>query len=230
MKRSWNLLRALSTKQRNQIQNLEAFIESYYQDDKTAHDLGHIKRVVDTATRLITNEDIFETAVIAYLHEIFDAKLSPIEQSLESFLVFLKNQEIDLLGREEKIFTDICSIGFKGGFNTQKKSPEAILVSDADYLDAMGVIGIARAFYYAGAKGLPFHDYQLEPPLINDEKSYRTEISNVIDHFDVKLFKLKDLIVSEKAKKIAEQRHLELVSFYQQFLSDIGFNNIGEDQ
>ncbi|HEY4538319.1 MAG TPA: phosphohydrolase [Erysipelothrix sp.] len=224
------MLRALSTKQRNQIQNLEAFIESYYQDDKTAHDLGHIKRVVDTATRLITNEDIFETAVIAYLHEIFDVKLSPIEQSFESFLAFLKKQEIDLLGREAKIFVDICSIGFKGGFNTQEKSPEAILVSDADYLDAMGVIGIARAFYYAGAKGLPFHDYHLQPSRIKDEQSYRTEISNVIDHFNVKLFKLKDLIISEKAKKIAEQRHQELVSFYQQFLSDIKLNNKGEDQ
>ena len=224
------MLRVLNTKQLNQIQNLDRFIESYYKDDKTAHDLGHIKRVVHTATRLITNEDSFETAVIAYLHEIFDEKLNPIEKNLKSFKQFLVSNNLDLFGKEEKIFDDICSIGFKGGFNQADKSAEAILVSDADYLDAMGSIGIARAFYYAGAKGLPFHDYELVVDNIDSEKAYRNTITNVIDHFDIKLLKLKDLIVSEKAKKIADKRHHDLMSFYQQFLNDIAINNTDADQ
>ena len=223
------MLRTLSTKQLNQIQNLEVFIETYYGNDKTAHDFGHIKRVVSTATRLINNEDVFETAAIAYLHELFDEKLNPIDKDYDSFKAFLKTQQLDLLGHEAKIFNDILSIGYKGGFNMKEKSPEAILVSDADYLDAMGSIGIARAFYYAGAKGLPFHDYDLEHEVILSEADYRQVRTNVIDHFDIKLFKLKDLIVSDKAKKIADKRHAQMQSFYQQFILDMDINDRDED-
>lgn len=210
---------------KTQIQTLntvEVNIKSLFKNDFTGHDYDHIKRVVNLTTRLLVEEaNHFVTLMIAYFHDVFDDKLI-VNTEYSTLNDYVVAWQLDLDGFDAEIAEGIKSIGFKGGFVKVEKSLEATIVSDADYLDSMGAIGIGRAFYYAGSKGLPFHDSDLEGLVATDYDSYRNLQRNAIAHFDEKLLKLKNYIVTPKGRELAERRHQVLQEFYKEFYDELG--------
>lgn len=206
---------------RAQIQTLEAVdrnIKDLFSSDASGHDYDHIKRVVNLTARLLVDKaNPFVALMIAYMHDVFDDKLSFENRCLSQYI---EQWKLDLAGFETEIEEGILSIGFKNGRKIVR-SLEARIVSDADLIDAMGAVGIARAFYYAGFKGLPFHNKDLEGIVADDYHEYRNLKRNAIAHFDEKLLKLIDYVETDKAKVIARERHDVLVAFYNQFMREI---------
>ena len=211
----------LDFKEKQTLNRLHDHVSFFFKDDASGHDFEHIKRVVKLTTRFLLNENHFVALSIAYMHDLFDDKLNKVENIDQAFNQLLHEWELDLLGFEKEILAGIKSIGFKGGFNKVPQSPEASLVSDCDYLDAMGAIGIARTFYYAGSRGHPIYNAKLKDVEITNEEDYRNKERNAIAHFDEKLFKLKDLIKNPKAKKLAEKRHTIMKEFYKEFMEEV---------
>jgi len=210
----------------NNLEIVQKEVEKLLKSDKTGHSYDHIKRVVGLTTRLLVDEACEYTALmIAYLHEIFDDKLLLPYDNLDEIYETWGLVKTEHFSEIEK---GIKSIGFKGGFEVSEKSLEAQIVSDADLLDAMGAIGIGRAFYYAGSKGQPFHDYELEGVVATDYLSYRSKNKNVMGHFDEKLLRLKDFIVTEKGKQIAQKRHKMLQLFYDTFYEELKEGDVNE--
>lgn len=211
----------LDSKQKQTINELHDHVKNFLKEDTTGHDFEHIKRVVNLTTRFLTSENHFVALSIAYMHDLFDDKLNKVDNIDEAFNQLINAWNLDLLNYNQEILQGVKSIGFKGGFNEATQSKEASLVSDADYLDAMGAIGIARTFYYAGSKGHPLYKEELKNVEIHNEEDYRNKERNAIAHFDEKLFKLKDLIKNPEAKILAEERHALLIEFYNQFMNEI---------
>ena len=211
----------LDFKQEETIHKIHDHVESFFKSDFTGHDFEHIKRVVNLTRRFLMEENNFVALCIAYMHDLFDDKLNKVKDIDQAFMQLITEWNLDLLGYHDDILEGIKSIGFKGGFNQVKQSQEASLVQDADYLDAMGAIGIARTFYYAGSKGHPLYNPELKDVKIESEEDYRSLERNAIVHFDEKLLKLKDLIKHPKAQALAKERHQILLDFYQQFMKEI---------
>lgn len=210
----------LTFKEEKSIKQIHDVIENIFSKDRSGHDFEHIKRVVNLTARFITNEDEFTVLAIAYMHDLFDDKINPVADLDNAFMTFIENHEINLLGRDKQVLEGIQAIGFKGGFNKKRLSPEAQIVSDADYLDAMGAIGIARCFYYAGSKGQVLYDHE-EIVEIHSEEEYRNKERTAINHFDEKLLKLQDKIINPIAKDMAKERHQFLLDFYNRFWKEV---------
>lgn len=224
MKYSHSLMKPLTNKQKQTLNRLESRIQNHFKVDNTGHDFGHIKRVVNLTARLLVDEvNPFIALSIAYCHDLFDDKL---DIPFESIKQLEKSWNIDFEGYDHEIEKAVLNLGYKGGFKERKLSKEARLVYEADLLDAMGAVGIARTFYYAGSKNLPFHDETLEGVLAHNYYEYRNQTRNTITHFDEKLLKLKDEMRSEKAKEIASKRHIILLNFKEAFEREIKGDDI----
>ena len=194
-----------------------------FSKEHTGHDYYHIKRVVDLTARLMPSDDpeVFKALLIAYLHDVFDDKVNPSSNVSEDLKMLLSKWNINLGDIEKDVIDGVQEIGYKGGFGKRDKSYAATFVSDADLLDAMGAVGIARTFYYAGSKGQHFHDPNLKFEMPDSIESYRKLNRNPIDHFNEKLFLLKDWIVTEQGKIEAKKRHNVLVNFYANFIEEV---------
>lgn len=194
-------------------------VEKHFRSDTSGHSYDHIKRVVELTTRLLVEGAcVYTTYMIAYLHDIFDDKLdNPFSNLSEVYTAWGLEKD----DKFEAIEAGILSVGFKGGFETVTRSLEAEIVSDADLLDAMGAIGIGRAFYYAGSKGQPFHERSLEGIVSSNYEEYRNLKRNVLAHFEEKLLKLKDQVVTKRGKVIAVQRDEVIRRFYKQFKDEL---------
>lgn len=204
------------------LDNLDQNIFKMMSKDKSGHDYYHIKRVVNLTSRLISETDNeFVIKVIAYLHDVFDDKIFKTDNLELSLKNLFLEWDLDLEGYDHEIILGVSQIGYKGGFGTQNKIRVAQIVSDADYLDAMGAIGIARTFYYAGSKGTPLYDPTLKSIEIDSLSTYRNTERNAIAHLDEKLIKLYDLLETENAKKIGKVRHQRLLDFYQAFYDEM---------
>ncbi|WP_237558321.1 HD domain-containing protein [Erysipelothrix sp. strain 2 (EsS2-7-Brazil)] len=216
---SWIML---SNNQISILNNLDQNIFEMMSADKSGHDYYHIKRVVNLTSRLISETDNeFVIKSIAYLHDVFDDKVLKTDNLELSLQNLFKKWNLDFEGFEDEIILGVSQIGYKGGFGVQNKIRSAQIVSDADYLDAMGAIGIARTFYYAGSKGTPLYDPTLKSVEIDSLSAYRTLKRNAIEHLDEKLVKLYDLLETEKAKRIGKARHQRLLDFYQDFYDEM---------
>lgn len=193
-----------------------------FSKEHTGHDYYHIKRVVDLTARLMPSDDhdYFLALLIAYCHDVFDDKINPSTNVNDDFKKLFKIWNIDLGELEESVISGVQEIGYKGGFGIRNKSHAATFVSDADLLDAMGAVGIARTFYYAGSKGQHFHDPELEFKMPDSIEAYRKLNRNPIDHFNEKLLLLKEWIVSDIGKIEAEKRHKILLDFYNNFIEE----------
>ena len=211
----------LDSKQQQTINELHDHVKNFLKEDTTGHDFEHIKRVVKLTTRFLTSENHFVALSIAYMHDLFDDKINKVDNIDDAFRKLITQWNLNLEDSHQAILQGVKSIGFKGGFNKATQSKEASLVSDADYLDALGAIGIARTFYYAGSKGHPLYKKELANVEIQNEEDYRNKERNAIAHFDEKLFKLKDLIKSPEARILAEKRHAYLKDFYNEFMDEI---------
>jgi len=202
------------------IQKTGQFVESEFRTEGSGHDWFHIDRVRKMALRIGETEDcdLFVVEMAALLHDLDDWKLTTTESSKsENWLDFIElDSEV-----ASHILEIIEEVSFKGaGTDTPVKSIEAAIVQDADRLDAIGAIGIARTFAYGGHKSRLIYDPSIIPVMHNDFQEYKKSSAPTINHFYEKLLLLKDRMNTKTAKIIAEQRHQFMSDFLGQFYEE----------
>ena len=185
------------------------------------HDWWHIHRVHTNAKRIAQTEtcDMLVVGLAALLHDIADSKFHNGDEEIGPATAgaFLKSINID----EQTIIhvqQIIRYISFKSGFDKPAfRSIELDIVQDADRLDAIGAIGIARTFSYGGFKGREIYNPEVAPNLNMSKEEYKNAAAPSINHFYEKLLLLKDKMNTPSGKKLAEQRHAFMESYLQQF-------------
>jgi len=185
------------------------------------HDWWHIYRVWKNAQHIMVKENVDPLIVElgALLHDIADSKFHSGDEDIgpktaRTFLESLNLPE-ETIKHVENI---VRHISFKGSLEGQKwTSLELEVVQDADRLDAIGAIGIARAFNYGGHKGRGLYDPNIEPNLHMTKEEYKNSTAPTLNHFYEKLLLLKDLMNTETGKQIAEQRHEFMEEYLKQF-------------
>ncbi|GAA0348271.1 HD domain-containing protein [Bacillus carboniphilus] len=203
----------------NDLLILEEKIKELFLHEATGHDWYHIDRVRKVALFLCEQEGgnpkIVEAA--ALLHDVPDEKLNPSKQAGEKrFYQVLSEIPFTKTEREE-IEGIVFSISFKGGNEATLTNLNAKIVRDADRLDAMGAIGVARTFAYGGSNGQPLYNPNLKVRDEMSEEEYRNQPSSSIHHFYEKLLKLKGLMTTESGRRLAEERHQFMEQFLEQF-------------
>ncbi len=199
-----------------------AHVRERLEHDSSGHDWWHIDRVVRLARRLAQEEgaDVFLCELAALTHDLVDWKLNPDEaQALEDLRVWLAAHGVDA-ATSAAVMDIITHLSFKGGGQPPMRTLEGQIVQDADRLDAIGAIGIARAFAYGGAKGRPMHDPDARPRGQMTVAEYRGQQAPTINHFYEKLLLLKDRMNTATAKRLAAQRHAVLEAFLAEFLAE----------
>lgn len=202
------------------IEQTEIYVRNELGEDATGHDWFHVDRVRRTALYIAKQEQVGDPFIIemaALLHDIPDEKLNESAEAGKNKLD-LFFQTVSLPEEVQNSINQIIeSISYKGGRKTELETIEAKIVQDADRLDAIGAIGIARTFAYGGKKGQPIYDPNLNVREEMSLEEYRKGKSTSIHHFYEKLLKLKDLLNTETAKELAESRHQMMVLFLDQF-------------
>jgi len=202
------------------IQQTFEYIKQKFTNEFSGHDWNHIYRVWKLAIYLAKNEkvDNFIIEMAALLHDLDDYKLS--NENSNNVKKWLDNFNIDDETKNNIIFiTD--NISYKGAEVENKiTSLEGKIVQDADRLDAIGAIGIARAFAYGGNKNREMYNPDIKPIMHKSFYDYKNSKSTTINHFYEKLLLIKDKINTEKARKIAEIRTNIIKDFLQNFLSE----------
>ena len=198
------------------------FLEEELGHDTSGHSLDHAVRVYKNAKAILKKEGGNERIILisSLVHDVIDPKLfdNPLEQQAK-LLIFLQTLRCSQ-SEIEQIFYIIENISYKGGNGQPVKTLEAQIVQDADRLDAIGAIGIGRTFMYGGSKGSKMYDENISVMEFEDEATYRNHQGTVINHFYEKLFKLKELMNTETAKRLAYKRHEFMVKFVEQFLQE----------
>lgn len=208
------------------IDNTRNFVMQTLKNAEGGHDWFHIQRVYNNARRIAEGEkaDGFVVALGALLHDIADYKFHNGDESVGPRIAgeFLRKQQVspEVVDRVVKI---IENISFKGGNNHRTHtSPELDIVQDADRLDAIGAIGIARTFNYGGFKGRPLYDPNISPNLKMTKEEYKASTAPTINHFYEKLLLLKDRMNTDTGRKMAEERHQFMELFLDRFYEEWG--------
>ena len=200
------------------------FVKGKLQNAEAGHDWFHMERVFKNAMLIASNEscDLTIVQLGALLHDIADSKFNDGDETVGPKVarIFLESQNAS----QETIahvVNIIENISFKGG-NFEKKcaSKELEIVQDADRLDALGAIGIARTFHYGGFKNRTIFDPQIAPKLNMSKEEYKNSEAPTLNHFYEKLLLLKDKMNTETGKKLAEQRHQFMERFLAQFYAE----------
>lgn len=206
------------------IQNTITFVKQQLQHAEGGHDWFHMERVLKNAENIAKGEDCnLEVVQLgALLHDIADSKFHNGDETVGPKVAreFLQTQNTE----EETIqhvINIIENISYKGG-NFQRKfnSKELGIVQDADRLDALGAIGIARAFNYGGFKNRALHNPEIAVNLNMSKEEYKNQNAPTINHFYEKLLLLKDLMNTETGKQIALERHQYMENFLVQFYAE----------
>ena len=206
------------------INNTILFVKNQLAHAEGGHDWFHIERVYKNAL-LIAEEEECDVTVVklgALLHDIADSKFHGGDETVgpKTARTFLESQNVseDIILH---VIAIIENISFKGG-NFEKKfnSKELEIVQDADRLDAIGAIGIARTFNYGGFKNRPLYNPNIQPNMNMNKEEYKNSESPTLNHFYEKLLLLKDKMNTETGKKIAQKRHDFMVTFLSQFYSE----------
>lgn len=208
------------------IEETIAFVKETLKDAEGGHDWFHIQRVFNN-TLLIAKEEQVNVLVVslaALLHDIADPKFHDGDESIGPRLSeqFLTSMAVDKKTIRH-IITIIKNMSFKNSFenNDQKFiSKELQVVQDADRLDAIGAIGIARAFNYGGFKNRALYDPDIAPNLHMTKEEYKNSSAPTINHFYEKLLLLKDKMNTATGKKIAENRHEYMLGYLEQFFGE----------
>jgi uncharacterized protein len=205
------------------IQKTSEYIKQEFGSDSSGHDWWHIYRVWRNALLLCEYEkaDRFIVELAALLHDLDDWKFNGSEdETPQRARAWMESCKM-----ENKAIEQVCEIimhvSFKGAnVENKMKSVEGLVVQDADRLDAIGAIGIARAFAYGGYKNRPIYDPESPPQMHGTFEQYRNSRSATINHFYEKLLLLKDMMNTVTAKKIAEERHEVMLRFLDQFADE----------
>jgi len=203
------------------IDNTISFVKSELSNAEGGHDWFHIERVYKTSKHIANQENVDELVVAlgALLHDIADYKFHDGDETVgpNKARRFLSSQKVEH-NIIEHVVKIIENISFKGGNEKQRfSSPELDVVQDADRLDALGAIGIARTFNYGGFKNTKIYDPEIKPNLNMSKESYKASKSPTINHFYEKLLLLKDRMNTETGRKLAEERHDFMLNFLNQF-------------
>ena len=200
------------------------FVKDQLKDAEGGHDWFHIERVYNNAM-LIAKHETVDTLVVALgalLHDIADSKFHDGDETVgprvaREFL-FKINADSTVI---EHVIQIIENISFKGGNEAQQfKSPELDVIQDADRLDAIGAIGIARTFNYGGFKNMAIYNPEIKPNLTMTKAEYKASTAPTINHFYEKLLLLKDRMNTKTGKKIALERHQYMLGFLEQFYAE----------
>lgn len=212
------------------IQKTAEYIKQEFSDDSSGHDWWHIHRVWKTSTAIceIENADPFIVQLAALLHDLDDWKFNDSDDETP----LRAKAWLDSCGADTVTVQAVCGIithiSYKGaGVENKMDSLEGMIVQDADRLDAIGAIGIGRAFAYGGYKDRPLYDPDSPPQLHASFEEYKNSKSATINHFYEKLLLLKDRMNTSTAKRIAEQRHEVMVKFLDQFMKEWDGLDIG---
>lgn len=212
------------------IESIKTKIKSQFENDSSGHDWFHIERVWKVAKQIAIKENanVFIVELGALLHDIADHK-------------FVKDFEVESVKRTKKILSPYLDItneelnavihivlycSYKGGIEANRmESLEGKIVQDADKLDAIGAIGVARTFAFGGKFGSLLYHPDIKPINHTSLESYHKNRSHTINHFYEKLLLLKDLMHTNSAKEIAKERHgfmeLFLSQFYKEWESNL---------
>lgn len=200
------------------------FVKKQLQNAEGGHDWFHIERVYKNALLIAQNEECnLEIVKLgALLHDIADSKFHNGDETVGPKIAreFLEKEKV----KEETIYhvlNIIENISFKGGnFERKFNSKELDIVQDADRLDALGAIGIARTFNYGGFKNRTIYNPNIAPNLNMSREEYKNSEAPTINHFYEKLLLLKDKMNTESGKKIAKERHEFMEKFLSQFYAE----------
>jgi len=200
------------------------FVKQKLENAEGGHDWFHIERVYKNALFIAKEEDCDLTVVQlgALLHDIADSKFHDGDETIgpKTARFFLEKENVDETTIQH-VIAIIENISFKGG-NFEKKftSKELEIVQDADRLDAIGAIGIARTFNYGGFKNRALYNPEILPNLTMSKEEYKNSESPTLNHFYEKLLLLKDKMNTQTGKKIALERHVYTENFLSQFLAE----------
>lgn len=208
----------------NLIEKTKAFVKQQLQGAEGGHDWFHIERVYNNALLIAKGEECNLTVVQlgALLHDIADSKFHDGDETVgpETARRFLQQENIS-----ETIIDQVVgiieNISFKGGnFDKKFSSVELDIVQDADRLDAIGAIGIARTFNYGGFKNRALYDPEIQPNLNMTKEEYKESTAPTVNHFYEKLLLLKDRMNTPTGKQLAEERHSYMEDFLSQFYAE----------
>lgn len=219
MQRKEKELKNLSVREKV-IQSAVNYAAECFSDDYSGHDYWHTIRVYKLATKLAEKEnaDLFLVQLAALLHDTDDRKRSPDTWiNKENAVSFMKKH-----GIEESTIAAVCTIidevSFAGDDSVIPQTIEGKCVQDADRLDAIGAIGIARAFTYGGNHNRVLYNPDEKPCMHMTKEEYQGHAPTTINHFYEKLFLLKDLMNTSSAKKMAEHRDKIIQDYIEEFL------------
>lgn len=206
------------------IENTISFVKKELKGAEGGHDWFHIERIYKNALLIAKTEEVslLIVALGALLHDIADSKFHNGDESIgprkaQTFLTSQRVPEATIA----HVVAIIENISFKGGHKTQYFfSKELSVVQDADRLDALGAIGIARAFNYGGFKNRSLYDPAISPQLDMSPETYKASTAPTMNHFYEKLLLLKDKMNTATGKRIAEQRHAYMEQFLEQFYAE----------
>lgn len=206
------------------LEKTRDFVKEKMYKEGSGHDWFHVERVCNIAKYLAQKEsaDMFIVEMTALLHDIDDWKFSDVYNTTvtEEFLKSVEVSEED----SNRILNIIKTMSYKGGVvDSTQNTTEGMVVQDADRLDALGAIGIARAFAYGGSKNRSMYDPSIKPIDFKSLDEVKNKDNHTINHFYEKLFKLKDLMNTNTAKEIAKKRHKYMESFIEEFYSEWNF-------
>ncbi|MGY4536079.1 uncharacterized protein ACVW0P_000473 [Mucilaginibacter sp. UYNi724] len=207
------------------IQKTINFVQDTLKDAEGGHDWWHIQRVYTNAKLIALTEDcdLLTVELAALLHDIADSKFHNGDEEIGPATAgkFLNSIDVDA-AIVEHVQQIIRHMSFKASFNkTTFHSKELAVVQDADRLDAIGAIGIARAFSYGGFKDREIYNPNIKPNLNMSKEEYKNTKAPTINHFYEKLLLLKDKMNTETGKQMALQRHNFMGSFLEQFYSEV---------
>jgi uncharacterized protein len=208
----------------NYIEQTITFVKKELEGAEAGHDWFHIQRVYNNVLNLLKTEQANEQVVVlgALLHDIADSKFHNGNETIgpKKAMDFMTSLDINDEVKDH-VVKIIENISFKGGnFNKTFHSKELEIVQDADRLDAIGAIGIARTFNYGGYKNNGLYDPEIQPKLKMTKEEYKNHKGTTINHFYEKLLLLKDLMNTETGKKLAENRHQYMEGFLEQFYNE----------
>ncbi|HKI89138.1 MAG TPA: HD domain-containing protein [Draconibacterium sp.] len=199
------------------LKKTEKYIHSVFEKEDSGHDWWHIYRVRNMALEIAKQEggDLFIIEMASLVHDLDDWKLN--HSGNNKTLPLLEKLGVDKQ-TIEKVLRLTEQVSFKGaGVPNKATTLEAQIVQDADRLDAIGAIGIARTFAYGGSKGRLIYDPSVEPVEHIDFDSYKSNTAPTLNHFYEKLLLLKDRLNTRTARKIGEERHRFMEIFLEQF-------------
>lgn len=207
------------------IEATKSFVKETLKHAEGGHDWFHTERVYNNALRISKTEnvDVFIIKLGALLHDIADSKFFNGDETIGPQMAseFLFKQNVDSLVIEH-VVNIIKHISFKNSLENKSSftSNELEVIQDADRLDAIGAIGIARCFNYGGFKNRPLYDPEIKPNLNMTKEAYKASASPTINHFYEKLLLLKSMMNTKTGKQLAEKRHQFMELYLKQFYDE----------